>query len=104
MARTDSSGKQPITNLAPDGQPYSDTNYPHDWPQKDREKGLYRHPEGGRSFETFLATGNSDGSQIGAATESVLEDILYELRAMRLGMMASGLIEEVKDVDIRVLR
>ena len=92
------------TNLAPDGKPFPEEDAPYTWHQSSRERGAYRRPPGARPHETVLAIAGTDGEVIGASTEDLLADILYELRAMRLGMMASGLIEEVKDVDVRVLR
>ena len=91
-------------NRAPDGQPFPEADAPYSWSQSSRERGAYRRVPGARPYETVLAVAGADGSTIGASSEDLLADILYELRAMRLGMMASGLIEEVKDVDVRVLR
>ena len=104
MAVTGPDGGTSNSNLAPDGKPFSDEDAPYVMSQSSRERGASVRPAGARPYQTAWRIANFDGSQVGASSESVLEDILYELRAMRLGMMASGLIEEVKDVDVRVLR
>ena len=89
-------------NLAPDGQPFDEADSPYGWSQSSRERGSYRRDPNGRPYRSVVAIGNHDGSQVGASQEDLLWDILLELRAMRLGMMATKLIEEVKDVrDLR---
>lgn len=47
---------------------------------------------------TAVAVVGSDGSAVGATLESLMEEVLYELRALRLGMTLAGTAEQV-DID-----
>ena len=80
---------------APDGSPFSLSNYPYQWGQADREKGWTRHHEGGRSFETSVAVTNSDGTAINQGTARVFEEIR--------DILAEGATDLPETQDVRVL-
>lgn len=48
---------------------------------------------------TALAVMGSDGLALGSSTNDVLQDILLELRLMRMGQVFAGVCEDVVDGD-----
>lgn len=64
----------------------------------ERQARSYR-PDGTVWRGTKLAIGNSDGSDVGASLEDTMSGILYELRALRLGMILAGTAENVDELD-----
>ena len=102
MAGTDPRGTTNIPSRAPDGEPFSDANYPYHWSQADRERGYVRHPDGGRSFETIIAVGGHDGASVGAGlmTADQADALLREIRLLRLGLVLNGVAADVTDTDL----
>lgn len=83
MAGTDPSGARPIVPKAPDGEEFTEDNYPIQWSQADRERGSFRHPAGGKSYETAVAVVGNDGGGLTDNLSTVLEDIRAELQSAR---------------------
>lgn len=83
MAGTDPSGSRPIVPKAPDGEEFTEDNYPIQWSQADRERGSFRHPAGGKSYETAVAVVGGDGGSLTDPLGTVLEDIRAELQLAR---------------------
>lgn len=63
----------------------------------ERQARSYR-PDPQTHRGTAVAVVGSDGLAVGASLEGLLSAILYELRALRLGQVLSGVCEDLDDI------
>lgn len=69
----------------------------------ERQARSYR-PDESQHRGTLLAVGNGDGSAVGASLETIMADVLAELRALRLAMVLQGTAADLGDAIDRSLR
>ena len=69
----------------------------------EREARSYR-PDGTFHRGTAVAVVAGDGSAIGSSLETIMADLLYEIRALRMGMIIQGTAADLDDGLDRLIR
>lgn len=67
----------------------------------DRQRAIFRRVPGVEAEDSFprtaVAVVSGDGSTIGVSTETLLLELLYEIRALRLGLVLTGAAADLED-------
>lgn len=76
--------------IAPDGQAFPAPLQPYSWSQADRERGAFRRPQDGRSYETVVPVANADGTALLSRTDELLTELIAEVRGLKLMLADLG--------------